>query len=165
MTYEIREATLDDGEELLELWHGFTDHLSKHDDRYEHKESADDRWLQYFENQLIDSKYGTVIVAEDEASDELVGVLEARIMGNHPIFRLQDHGYINGHFVAQEHRDSGVGSALLDEVHDWFTDSSKDIDFYRVDVIHGDEYSETFYETNGFEPVEHVFERSTDREQ
>lgn len=165
MTYEIRQATLDDGEELLELWHGFTDHLSKHDDRYEHKENADDRWLQYFENQLIDSKYGTVIVAEDEASDELVGVLEARIMGNHPIFRLQDHGYINGHFVAQEHRDSGVGSALLDEVHDWFTESSKDIDFYRVDVIHGDEYSETFYETNGFEPVEHVFERSTDQEQ
>lgn len=165
MTYQIRQASLEDGEELLDLWHGFTDHLSKHDDRYAHKESADDRWLQYFENQLVDSKYGTVIVAEHEDSGELVGVLEARIMGNHPIFRLQDHGYINGHYVAEAHRDNGVGAALLEEVHEWFDQSEKDVDFYRVDVMHGDESAEAFYESNDFEPVEHVFERATDREQ
>jgi GNAT superfamily N-acetyltransferase len=164
MTYEIREATMDDGAELLDLWHGFTSHLSKYDDRYEHKEDADDRWLKYFENQLVDSKYGTVIVAEHEEAGDLVGVLEARITGNHPIFRLQNHGYINGHFVSEDHRGNGLGAALLDEVHEWFKQSPKEIDFYRVDVIHGDERSEGFYKANGFEPVEHVFERPTDQE-
>lgn len=160
MTYDVREATIDDGENLLELWHGFTDHLSKHDDRYRHKESADDRWLQYFENQLVDSKYGTVFVAEAEESGELVGVLEARIMGNHPIFRLQDHGYINGHFVRDDYRGEGVGTALLEAVHEWFGQSDREIDFYRVDVIQGDDDSTGFYESNEFEPVEHVFEKS-----
>ncbi|MGZ0747254.1 N-acetyltransferase family protein [Haloparvum sp. AD34] len=164
MAYKIREATTSDGTELLELWHGFTDHLSKHDDRYDHKEDADERWLKYFENQLVDSKYGTVIVAEHEETGELVGVLEARITGNHPIFRIQDHGYINGHFVSEAHRGNNLGAALLEEVHEWFTQSSKEIDFYRVDVIHGDEWSEEFYESEGFEPVEHVFERSIEQE-
>lgn len=163
MTYEIRHATIDDGEELLALWHGFTEHLSEYDDRYRHNESADERWLKYFENQLVDSKYGTVVVAEDEESGELVGVLEARVMGNHPIFRLQNHGYINGHFVTEEHRGEGVGNALLEVAHEWFTDSPKDVDFYRVDVIHGDEESQEFYESQNFEPVEHVFERDTDQ--
>ncbi len=163
MTYEIRQATTDDGEELLDLWHGFTEHLSEYDDRYRHNESADERWLKYFENQLLDSKYGTVVVAEHEDSGDLVGVLEARVMGNHPIFRLQNHGYINGHFVDEEHRGEGVGSALLEAAHEWFTDSPKEVDFYRVDVIHGDDISEEFYENQDFEPVEHVFERSTDQ--
>lgn len=163
MSYEIRHASVDDGEELLELWHGFTEHLSKYDERYQHKESANDRWLQYFESQLLESKYGTVIVAEHEETGELVGVLEARIMGNHPIFRLQNHGYINGHFVSEGHRENGVGSALLEEVHEWFSDSSKDVDFYRVDTIDGDAHSQEFYESEAFEPVEHVFEKPIDQ--
>lgn len=165
MTYEIRQASIDDGEALLDLWHGFTEHLSEYDDRYKHKESADERWLQYFENQLVDSKYGTVIVAEHEETGELVGVLEARIMGNHPIFQLQDHGYINGHFVAEDHRNNGVGSAMLEAVHEWFSQSEREVDFYRVDVIHGDARSEEFYQAEGFEPVEHVYEKESNREQ
>lgn len=164
MTYEIREATIDDGAELLNLWHGFTGHLSNHDDRYEHKEDADDRWLKYFENQLVDSKYGNVIVAEHEQTSDLVGVLEARITGNHPIFRLQNHGYINGHFITKAHRGNGLGAALLERVHRWFEQSPKDVNFYRVDVIHGDEQSGGFYEANGFDPVEHVYERSIAQE-
>ena len=156
MTYEIREATMDDGEELLELWHGFTDHLSKYDERYEHKDEANERWLQYFENQLLDSKYGTVFVAEQ--SDELVGVIEVRVVGDHPIFRLKDHGYINGHYVKDGYRDSGVGSQLIDAAADWLRDHPRDIEFCRIDVIHGDEKAATVYEELDFEPIEHVYE-------
>lgn len=162
MTYEVRQATLDDGEDLIELWHGFTEHLSQYDDRYRHKEDADDRWLQYFENQLVDSKYGIVIVAEDEDTGELVGALEARVMGDHPIFRLQDHGYINGHYVEPEHQGEGVGSALLEEAHDWFAGPPHEVDFYRIDVMEADDEAANVYEGLGFEPVEHVYERSTE---
>lgn len=160
MTYEIRQAVADDGEELLELWHGFTDHLSQYDKRYRHKEDADERWLRYFENQLIDSKYGIVIVAEDEETGELIGALEARVMGNHPIFRLKNHGYINGHYVEEDYRNQGIGRALLDRAHDWFAGPPHEVDFYRIDVMEGDDEAAEHYAKLGFEPVEHVYERS-----
>ena len=159
MTYEVRYATVEDGEELLELWHGFTEHLSKYDDRYRHKEDADERWLKYFENQLVDSKYGTVVVAEHEEDETIVGVLEARVMGDHPIFRLEDHGYINGHYVEEEHRNQGVGKAIIEKAQEWFADSH-DVDFYRVDVLEADNETASLYENLGFEPVEQVYEKS-----
>ena len=43
MDAEVRTAQREDGEALLELWHGFTAHLSEFDERYAHNESADDR--------------------------------------------------------------------------------------------------------------------------
>ena len=165
MSYNVREATTADGTALLDLWHGFTEHLSEFDTRYQHNESADERWLVYFENQLVDSKYGAVIVAEDKDSGELVGVLEARVMGNHPIFRLRNHGYIYGHYVTEAHRGEGVGSDLLNAAQEWFSNSSKDVDFYRVDTIEGDDYAAEFYEEKGFHPVEHVFEKGTNQGQ
>lgn len=162
MDWSVRQAVADDGPALLELWHGFTDHLSKYDERYTHKESADDRWLSYFENQLLDSKYGTVFVALEEEHEEVIGVLEARVMGNHPIFRLENHGYIKGHFVLEDYQGRGIGRALLAAAHEWFTDEPRKVDFYRVDVIEGDDEVASFYDEMGFVPVEHTWERRVD---
>ena len=160
MDVEIRRATTEDGPALLDLWHGFTEHLSEYDERYQHKEDADDRWLQYFENQLVDSKYGAVFIAV--AEDDIVGVIEARLTGDHPIFRLSDHGYINGHYVAESHRDQGVGDALVEAAVEWFSESDRDVTFCRVDVIEGDDQGRKAYERMGFSPVEHVYERQVD---
>ncbi len=160
MEIEIRHAEVEDGESLLELWHGFTANLADHDERYRHRATADERWLQYFENQLVDSKYGTVVVAD--TGQEIVGVLEARVMGDHPIFRLPDHGYINGHFVREEYRQKGLGSQLVEAAIDWFAAEPRGVDFCRVDVLEGDEAGAEAYRELGFEPVEHVFERSVE---
>ncbi|MFB6297298.1 MAG: N-acetyltransferase family protein [Salinirussus sp.] len=161
MGVTIRHATSEDGEQLLELWHGFTDHLSRFDERYLHNEEADDRWLRYFENQLVDSKYGTVLVAD--TGEELVGVLEARITGDHPIFRISDHGVINGHYVVSEYRGEGVGERLIEAAVEWFADSDRDLDFCRVDVLDGDERALSAYDEMSFEPVEHTYERSVEK--
>lgn len=159
MDYEVRQAAIDDGDELLELWHGFTSYLSQYDDRYAHKDSADSRWLSYFENQLVDSKYGTVFVAEHAETGQLIGVLEARVTGDHPIFRLSDHGYINGLFVREQHRGQGVGEQLLEAAADWFRDNPKDVSYYRIDVLDGDDAARQIIEDYGLEPVEHVYEQ------
>ena len=156
MDVDIRHADVDDGEELLELWHGFTAHLAEYDERYRHRGSADERWLSYFENQLVDAKYGTVVVAD--AGDELVGVLEARVTGGHPIFRLADHGTINGYYLKEEYREEGIGRRLIEAAIDWFRSRDRELSFCRVDVLDGDETSAADYEELGFEPVEHVYE-------
>jgi len=160
MDIEIRHADVDDGESLLELWHGFTANLAEYDERYRHRETADERWLQYFENQLVDSKYGTVVVAD--AGEEIVGVLEARVMGDHPIFRLPDHGYINGHYVQADYRQAGIGSRLVEAAIEWFAADPRAVDFCRVDVLEGDASGAEAYRELGFEPVEHVYERSVE---
>lgn len=160
MDFDVRQATRDDGERLLELWHGFTAHLSEYDERYSHTDSADDRWVSYFENQLLDSKYGTVIVAE--VDDEPVGVLEARVMGNHPLFRLENHGQIHGLYVTEEYRGHGIASTLLDEAVEWLTEPPREIDFFRITAMDGDEAAEEVYRANGCAPVEHVYERRLD---
>lgn len=160
MDYEVRHAVLEDGEELLALWHGFTDYLSTYDDKYYHRENADEQWLRYFEDQLVDSKYGTVVVAD--GGDGLLGALEARVMGNHPIFQLEDHGFIYGHYVHEEHRGQGVGSALLEAAEDWFAAEPRGVSFYRVRVMAGDESGGDVYRKLGFEAVEHVFEKFVD---
>lgn len=157
MEFEVRHAVPDDGPDLLGLWHGFTDYLSDFDARYMHNESADDRWLTYFENQLVDSKYGTVIVAEH--ADGLIGVLEARVMGNHPIFRLENHGFIHGHYVADGYRGRGVGHGLLRAAHEWFAAEPRNVGFYRVRVMPDDEDVAGHYRDAGFRPVEHIYEK------
>lgn len=158
MDYEVRQAAIEDGEELLELWHGFTSYLSEYDDRYAHKDNADDKWLSYFESQLVDSKYGTVFVAEDDETGQLIGVLEARVTGDHPIFRLSDHGYINGLFVRENHRGNGIGEQMLEAAADWLRDNPKDVTFYRIDVLEGDDSAREILEEYGLEPVESTYE-------
>lgn len=160
MDYEVRHAAEADGPELLEIWHGFTDYLSEYDEKYLHRENADERWLSYFEDQLVDSKYGTVVVAD--GGDELLGALEARVEGNHPIFRLENHGFIHGHYVRPAHRGQGVGGALIDAAEAWFAEEPRGVGFYRVRVMPGDDQAAAIYRDAGFQAVEHIYEKTVD---
>ncbi|WP_410767451.1 GNAT family N-acetyltransferase [Haloferax sp. DFSO60] len=158
MGIRTRHANEADGDEILELWHGFTSHLSSFDDRYGHSDQADERWLRYFENQLVDSKYGTVILAENDEDDAPIGVLEARVMGDHPIFRLENHGYVHGLFVREEYRGEGVAGELLDAAAEWFKQGPRAVNYYRIDVLAGDEAAAKMLESHGLDPVELVYE-------
>ncbi|UIP01496.1 GNAT family N-acetyltransferase (plasmid) [Halobaculum sp. CBA1158] len=160
MDITVREARSEDGDALLDLWYEFTDHLSEFDDRYGAKDGADDHWLSYFQNQLVDSKYSAVLLAESD--DEFVGVLEVRIVGEHPIFQLERHGQIHGLFVRERARDEGVGRALLEAAAAWLSEDPRGVDFYRVDAIEGDDEAATALSELGLTPVKHTFEGRID---
>lgn len=161
MDITVREAAVDDGDALLDLWFEFTDHLSTFDDRYSAKENADEEWLSYFENQLVDSKYSTVLLAED-GDGAHVGVMEVRIVGEHPIFQLDRHGQIHGMFVREDARGEGVGRALLDAAESWLAEGPRDVDFYRVDAIEGDEEAAAALGELDLRPVKHTYEGRVD---
>lgn len=156
MGVDIRHAEQDDIELLLDLWKGYTDHLSNHDERYKHKDSAEERWQQYFENQLLGSKYGTVIVAEN--NDRIVGVLEARLKGDHPIFQIDDHGYINGHFVLEEFRETNVPEKMIEAALKWFKNDPHSVEYCRIDVLDSDQWMTDIYSNYGFDAIKNVYE-------
>ncbi|PSQ03620.1 N-acetyltransferase [Halobacteriales archaeon QS_6_71_20] len=161
MEITVREATLEEGDALLDLWHEFTSHLSGFNDRYSAKAGADDHWLSYFENQLVDSKYSVVLLAEDGDGD-YVGVMEVRIVGEHPIFQLDRHGQIHGMYVRERAREAGVGRALLEAAEDWLDEPPREVDFYRIDAIEGDEEATAALRELGLSPVKHAFEGRID---
>ena len=161
MDVTVREATLEEGDALLDLWHEFTGHLSEFNDRYSAKTGADDHWLSYFENQLVDSKYSVVLLAEDGDGD-YVGVMEVRIVGEHPIFRLDRHGQIHGMYVRERAREAGVGRALLDAAESWLGEEPRDVDFYRIDAIEGDEAATAALRELDLQPVKHAYEGRID---
>lgn len=158
MEFQTRHARKADSRQLLQIWGQFTDHISDFDKRYEPTEEAGDRWIPYFENQLVDSKYGTVIVAENP-DVELIGAIEVRVMASHPIFQLDEHGYIKGFHVLQGYRNQGVGNALLKDMESWLNTPPRQIETVRLDLLEKDESSKQFFSDYGFETVEQVFEK------
>lgn len=154
----VREARAEDVDELLDLWRGFVDFLSPRDPRYEAREGAYEKWRSYFLNRMVDSEHATVIVAEKGGS--LVGAVEARLTGGHPVFKVSKHGRLHGHFVQEEHRGESIGQALVERAETWFEE--KELPYYRVSVLSWLPQVKQAYEEGGMDHAEWVMEKSLD---
>jgi GNAT superfamily N-acetyltransferase len=151
----VRHAETEDADQIVNLWKGFVDFLSPGDDRYQAREGAYEKWTEYFQNRMVDSEHATVLVAED--GDELVGVVEARVNGGHPVFKVSRHGRLYGHFVKEDRRGEGIGRMLLQGAEAWFED--KDLPYYRVSVLSWLPEVKESYEDAGMEHAEWVMEK------
>ncbi len=155
MSVTVREAREADVDELLNLWRGFVEFLSPRDPRYEAREGAYEKWRSSFLNRMVDSEHATVLVAEKEGS--LVGAVEARVTGGHPVFKVSKHGRLFGHFVIEEERGGGIGGALIERAEEWF--ESKGIPYYRVSVLSWLPEVKEAYKAAGMDQVEWVMEK------
>ncbi len=153
----IRQATVDDAQAIVDLWKGFVEFLSPQDPRYEAREGAYEKWHKYFQNRMAGSEHATVIVAEDDASGELVGVIEARVTGGHPVFKVSKHGHLYGHFVVEDRRGEGIGEELIQAAEAWFRD--KQLPYYRVSVLSWLPEVKQAYEDAGMEHAEWIMEK------
>lgn len=56
-----------------------------------------------------------------EQDSELIGVISVRVITKMPSPEALDDkfGYVTNTYVMQEHRDKGIGTALLEEVRSW----------------------------------------------
>ncbi|RQG87955.1 GNAT family N-acetyltransferase [Natrarchaeobius halalkaliphilus] len=159
MNYEITFATEEDADDILDLWYEYSDQLSDIDDRYTHKDEAGEQWRNYFLNQMVNSSKAAILVADSEEADGLLGVIEVRIMGSHPIFQLTQHGMVFGHHVRDEYQGNGIEESLLEAAEQWFTDE-KDLPFYRVNVLAQNDYLKDIYDEYGLEQIEYTYEAS-----
>lgn len=150
----VRTATAADAAPIEELWDGFAAILAEYDERFELEDDGKERWQSYFTNSLVESSRGDVLLAERDG--EIVGTLEVRVVGGHPVFKFGQHGYAYGHYVHEAHRGEGIGTALLEAAERWFTE--KELPFWRIDVLHGESAAEV-YEEYGMQPMETVYEK------
>lgn len=150
----VRKATAEDAADIMALWNGYAAVLADYDERFELEEGGRERWQGYFTNSLVESSRGDVLLAERDG--ETVGALEVRVVGGHPVFKFGRHGYVYGHFVDPAHRGEGIGTALLQAAEQWF--DGKELPFWRVDVLHGEDEAEV-YEEFGMRPMETVYEK------
>lgn len=68
---------------------------------------------------LIQSRDGLVLVAENQASGEIVGYLCGEIQERPPISRPERHGFISDLYVQEAWRRQGVATALFAELRLW----------------------------------------------
>ncbi|RQH02315.1 GNAT family N-acetyltransferase [Natrarchaeobius oligotrophus] len=155
--YTIRQARPEDADDILALWYEYSETLSTVDDRYQHKDDAGEQWRNYFLGGMIDSSRATVLVADSESVDGLLGVIEVRVMGAHPIFQLSQHGAVFGHHVGAEYQGNGIEEALLEEAEHWFSEQH-DLPFYRVNVLTDNDSLVDLYEEYGLEKIETTYE-------
>lgn len=156
----VRHATPEDADDIVDLWRGFVDFLSPHDERYEAREGAYEKWREHFLNRMVDSDHVTVLVAEDSEDDALVGAVEARVTGGHPVFKVSKHGRLYGHFVREGYRGRGIGRMLIQGAEAWFED--KELPYYRVSVLSWLPDVKDAYEDAGMEHAEWVMEKMID---
>lgn len=152
---EVRPARAEDVDGIVELWKGFVAFLAPQDPRYEAREGAYEKWRKYFLNRMLDSEHAALFVAD--TGQQLVGVIEARITGGHPVFKVSKHGRLYGHFVDEDHRGQGVGEALVEAAEAWFRD--RDLPYYRVSVLSWLPGVKEAYEEQGMEHAEWVMEK------
>ncbi len=151
----VRTATEDDAEEIMALWNGYAETLADYDERFTIEEGGREKWRTYFTTSLVESSRGDILLAED-GDGEVVGALEARVVGGHPVFNFGKHGQVYGHYVHEAYRDAGVGRALLEAAEEWFRE--REMDFWRIDVLHGVAEA-AVYESFGMRPMEAVYEK------
>ena len=153
--FAVRPATKDDADAIIELWKGYVAFLSPRDPRYEARPGAYDKWRTYFLNRMVNSEHAALFVAE--ADDQLVGIIEARVTGGHPVFKVDMHGHLYGHFVVEAWRGQGVGAALIQAAEAWF--GQKGLSAYRVAVLSWLPEVKAAYEATGLEHAEWIMEK------
>ena len=148
-------ATKDDAEEIMRLWNGYAETLADYDERFRIEEGGREKWRTYFTTSLVESSRGDILPAEDDGG-EVVGALEARVVGGHSVFNFGKHGQVYGHYVHEAYRDADVGRALLKAAEDWSRE--REMGSWRIGVLHAVAES-AVYEPFGMRPMEAVYEK------
>lgn len=136
LNYRVRPIAEDDASEWLRLrkllWDEISDadHRDEMTDIYEHTDSQ------------------LVLVAETD-NGKLVGFLEASIRPFVEDCETDNVGYLEGWFVEENYRQSGIGGTLVSAAEEWAR--SKDCEEMASDAEVGNEISLTAHQRLGYE--------------
>jgi GNAT superfamily N-acetyltransferase len=146
--FTIRPGRREDAAEAARLWmHSAEEHTS-HDPIYATVPGAE-RVMRRFLADLTRSSHSFLFVAE--SGGRTVGFVSGELREGSPTFRQKTWASVDDVFVEPDHRNLGVGRALLASVGTWAQERRADGISLQVAAAH--ERGRKFYEELGFREI------------
>ena len=149
----IKEANLSDVPKIADLWIEF---MKEHDNiiinenpklkEFEIKDNNRDGSYKEFLNSHMESKDGTVFIAENNG--EIVGYALIFIKDEIPIYKNKKIGCASDLYVKKNFRNKGISSKLRDKSIEWFKE--KGIKFLSTPMYPDNKFVHSLFKKWGF---------------
>jgi ribosomal protein S18 acetylase RimI-like enzyme len=147
---EIREATRNDLDEIVELWKEFMDFHRRRDSFFTRSHDGHAKFRN-FVTENIDNPDWLVVVALE--AERPIGYCMATVMDYPPVFELQQHGFIQDVAVTEVARRHGVASSLFEHAENWLR--RRGVRRIELNVAAANEVSQGFWRRMGFKDSIH----------
>jgi len=144
----IRPGRREDAAEAARLWMQSAREHTTHDPIYATSPGAE-RVMRRFLTDLAGSNHSFLFVAE--YAGRTVGFISGELREGSPTFQAKAWASVDDVFVEPDHRNLGVGRALLECVKEWAKE--KGADGVSLQVAAANERGRKFYEELGFREV------------
>jgi ribosomal protein S18 acetylase RimI-like enzyme len=146
--FSIRPGRREDAAEAARLWMQSAEEHTHHDEIYATAPGAE-RVMRRFLADLTGSSHSFLFVAE--AGGRTVGFISGELREGSPTFRQRTWASVDDVYVEPEHRNLGVGRALLESVEAWARE--RRADGISLQVAAANERGRKFYSELGFREV------------
>lgn len=114
---KLRPWKQEDLDEIADLWLGLATHVNPMDGFYRISPDARKKYRGYLRRVFSDRKYVVFVADGDEG---LVGFAMGRINRSPSVVVPKTVGYIENVFIKQGRRELGIGTALCNQLLEWF---------------------------------------------
>lgn len=147
--FVIRDADPADKEQIGLMWLYLMQYHRDRDSRFQISLDSSEQYERYAVD-LMRSKNGRVIVAQDVASSEIVAYAMGEIQSRPTISVPGPYGFVSDLFVMEEWRHGGLGKTLFNELKHWFIErKALAIELY---VSEANPHAHAFWREMGLEP-------------
>ena len=156
--YRIREAVRQDRDLLAEMFRSFVEEQSEWGGMFGVEPGPRDEYGEMYER-ILDAKPRedwTIRIAETEAGSP-VGFVMATWATRPEFFHETSRGKIEDTWIRPEHRRSGIGRALIEQVLDWI--QGRGAGRVILQVAGRNDAGQAFWRELGFEPFMDVMQR------
>lgn len=154
----VREATLGDVDQVVELWVEHVDFHAELDPRFRRARGSEEGFREHLRENLGRAEF---LLLVGEYGGDVVGFLHGELLRYPPCFEHRSHGFISDLAVTGSNQRAGLGSALLEEGMAWF--SGKGVPTVEGKVLMSNPKAMCFWERAGFEPYMQTFRASVVR--
>ena len=146
--FVIRPGRKEDAAEAARLWMRSAEEHTSHDPVYETSPDAE-KTMRRFLADVANSSYSFLIVAVTEG--QTVGFISGELRQGSPTFLPKTWASVDDVFVDPEHRNRGIGNALLRSVREWAQE--RDADGISLQVAAANTRGRKFYDDLGFREI------------